>query len=129
MRVGAVHTIRHNQRTHTREQRPEPVIHREQVCRPAAGGNRNRDLAREGILGQQVEEDLEQAAVCRTIDRRAHDDDSGLADGAERGGNLAVFAPAQQTVCRELSQIDESSWSRALPLECRQRQLEQRARA
>src|SRR3989454_2680932 len=53
------------------------MIDRKQMALPAAGGDRDRDLARECVLWKEIEEHFEQPAVCRTVDRCADHYDSG----------------------------------------------------
>src|SRR4029077_5879712 len=125
LRVGPVDAGRNHQRTDAREQRPQAVVDREQMTWPSAGGDRNGDFPREGILGQQVEEDLEESAVGGAINRSAHDHNSRIEYALDGARHRGVLAPAEEGVGGERGEIDQAGRTGSLPLECRERELEQ----
>src|SRR6267143_6450160 len=105
------------------------MIDRKEMAWPAARGDRDRDFSRECLLWEEIEEDLEQAAVCRALNRGADDNNPCVQHGLNGLGHVAIFAAAEQSVSRQCGEIDEPGRPGALPLECRERQLEQRTRA
>src|SRR6266496_6130661 len=90
-------------------------------------GDRDGDLACERILRQEVEKDLEQAAVGGAIDRRAHHYDPRIEHGLNGISYLSILAPSQQRVGWQLGEIDQTRGAGGLPFERRERQREQGA--
>ena len=62
------------------QHRLERIFQRQQVARAAAGGQRQHGLAAQRIRRQQVEKDLQQAAVGGLVDGSGHHHQVGLGD-------------------------------------------------
>ena len=97
------------------------------MSRRSARRDGDRDLVGKAIHWQQIEEDLEQAAIRRAIDRRARNDDRRRTHARERVIHVVRPATAEQCVRRKRREIDERRGHAAFS-ERGQRMLEERAR-
>src|SRR5712671_4701660 len=105
------------------------MVDGEQMPGPATCRDRDRDFARQRVLWEEIEKDLEQTTVGRAINWGADDHDPCIQYRLNSFGDASIFAAAEQAVGRQGGEIDEPVGASALALQRRERQLEQRARA
>ena len=72
--IGGIDARQDVARRERLQHRPQRVVQRQHVVGAAAGGQRQHRLVLQRGLRQQVQEDLEHAAVGRLVDRRGHHD-------------------------------------------------------
>jgi len=88
------------------------VIDRQEMARPAPVAMAIATFRASGVLRQEVEEHLEEPAVCRAVNRRADDHDPRIQHRLDRLGHIAIVAAAEQGVGRQGGEIDEPGKAR-----------------
>jgi len=77
-------------------------------------------------LREQVEEHLEQTAVCGPIDRRTDGENRRVLRCLKGLSDISILAPAEECIGWKPGQVDQPTNTRALTFERSERQLEER---
>ena len=83
------------------------MVYGERVGGAVSRHDRHPDLADQAVLRQQIEEQLEQAAVRGPVHGRPGDDDPRACRRLERTRELGVRSPAEQRLRRERGEVNQ----------------------